>query len=251
VPSYSHPAAVPNDCPSFGQIRAGRHLHQVSFSFLTLRFSDPTVFCDCRRLVTLIYTSLSITMRPLTEEESKTLFAKLANYLGKNLLQLLSSDVEPCVFRLHRDRVYYVSEVTMKLATSVARPNLVSLGTCLGKFSKSGKFRLHISSLDVLAKYATYKVSTNTGRGNKKKKWRNFWNAGTRRMRTDLYATFSGMDQAEWGNAVLVREPCTESAPWSDNGGYSRTSGSGCVQHVGCSTWFRCHCAKYRRHTED
>ena len=98
-------------------------------------------------------------MRPLTEEESKTLFAKLANYLGKNLLQLLSSDAEPCIFRLHRDRVYYVSEATMKLATSVARPNLVSLGTCLGKFSKSGKFRLHISSLDLLAKYAKYKVS--------------------------------------------------------------------------------------------
>jgi len=99
-------------------------------------------------------------MRPLTEEESKTLFTKLANYLGKNLLQLLSSDVEPYIFRLHRDRVYYVSEATMKLATSVARPNLVSLGTCLGKFSKSGKFRLHISSLDLLAKYAKYKVST-------------------------------------------------------------------------------------------
>ena len=47
----------------------------------------------------------------------------------------------------------------MKLATSVARPNLVSLGTCLGKFSKSGKFRLHISSLDLLSKYAKYKVS--------------------------------------------------------------------------------------------
>jgi len=97
-------------------------------------------------------------MRPLTEEETKTLFTKLANYLGKNLLQLLSSDLEPYVFRLHRDRVYYVSEATMKLAISVARPNLVSLGTCLGKFSKSEKFRLHISSLDVLAKYAKYKV---------------------------------------------------------------------------------------------
>lgn len=98
-------------------------------------------------------------MRPLTEEETKTLFTKLANYVGKNLVQLLSSDAEPYVFRLHRDRVYYVSEPTMKLAISVARPNLVSLGTCLGKFSKSGKFRLHISSLDVLAKYAKYKVS--------------------------------------------------------------------------------------------
>lgn len=47
----------------------------------------------------------------------------------------------------------------MKQATSIARPNLCSLGTCLGKFSKTRKFRLHITSLEWLAKYAKYKVS--------------------------------------------------------------------------------------------
>ena len=46
----------------------------------------------------------------------------------------------------------------MRLAISVARPNLVSLGTCFGKFSKSGKFKLHITALDYLAQYAKYKV---------------------------------------------------------------------------------------------
>ena len=46
----------------------------------------------------------------------------------------------------------------MRLAASVARPNLVSLGTCFGKFSKSGKFKLHITALDHLAQYAKYKV---------------------------------------------------------------------------------------------
>lgn len=46
----------------------------------------------------------------------------------------------------------------MRMAISVARPNLVSLGTCLGKFSKSGKFKLHITALDYLAQYAKYKV---------------------------------------------------------------------------------------------
>ena len=62
-------------------------------------------------------------------------------------------------FRLHKGRVYYVSEPSMRLGISVARSNLVSLGTCLGKFSKSGKFKLHITSLDYLAQYAKYKVS--------------------------------------------------------------------------------------------
>lgn len=46
----------------------------------------------------------------------------------------------------------------MKSATSVARPNLVSLGVCLGKMSKTGKFRLHITALEPLAQHAKYKV---------------------------------------------------------------------------------------------
>lgn len=46
----------------------------------------------------------------------------------------------------------------MRLGISVARPNLVSLGTCFGKFSKSGKFKLHVTALDYLAQYAKYKV---------------------------------------------------------------------------------------------
>jgi 60S ribosome subunit biogenesis protein NIP7 len=47
----------------------------------------------------------------------------------------------------------------LHLATSIARPNLVSIGTCFGKFSKSGKFKLGVTALDYLAKYAKYKVS--------------------------------------------------------------------------------------------
>lgn len=43
-------------------------------------------------------------------------------------------------------------------ATSIARPNIISIGTCMGKFSKSGKFKLGVTCLDWLAKYAKYKV---------------------------------------------------------------------------------------------
>ncbi|KAJ3870256.1 secretory pathway protein Sec39-domain-containing protein [Lentinula novae-zelandiae] len=46
----------------------------------------------------------------------------------------------------------------MRLGISVARQNLVSLGTCFGKFSKSGKFKLHITALDYVAQYAKFKV---------------------------------------------------------------------------------------------
>ena len=77
---------------------------------------------------------------------------------GKNLVHLIEREDEPYCFRLQKDRVYYVSESTMRLGISVARDNLVSLGTCYGKFSKSGKFKLHITALDYVAQYAKYKV---------------------------------------------------------------------------------------------
>jgi len=54
--------------------------------------------------------------------------------------------------------VYYLPLPMLHLATSIARPNLVSMGTCFGKFSKSGKFKLGVTCLDWIAQYAKYKV---------------------------------------------------------------------------------------------
>jgi 60S ribosome subunit biogenesis protein NIP7 len=34
----------------------------------------------------------------------------------------------------------------------------MSLGTCLGKFTKSGKFKLHVTSVAILSSYAKYKI---------------------------------------------------------------------------------------------
>ncbi|RMZ09466.1 hypothetical protein D0864_01505 [Hortaea werneckii] len=105
-------------------------------------------------------------MRPLTDTETKTLFEKLANYTGASLKTLLT-DAAPgpngkssdrYVFRIQKDRVYYVRESLANLATSIARDSLLSLGTCLGKFTKTGKFRLHVTALDVIAPHARYKV---------------------------------------------------------------------------------------------
>ncbi|MCJ1389374.1 ribosome biosynthesis protein nip7 [Xylographa bjoerkii] len=104
-------------------------------------------------------------MRSLTETETQALFSKLANYTGRSLNHLITppsstSDApsDRPVFRLHASRVYYVRLSLANLATSIARPNLLSLGTCLGKFTKTGKFRLHITALDVIAPHARYKV---------------------------------------------------------------------------------------------
>uniref|UniRef100_A0A8C6XUM7 Nucleolar pre-rRNA processing protein NIP7 n=1 Tax=Naja naja TaxID=35670 RepID=A0A8C6XUM7_NAJNA len=93
-------------------------------------------------------------MRPLTEEETRVLFEKLARYVGENIQLLVDRPDGTYCFRLHKDRVFYLSERLLKLATNIPRDSLVSLGTCFGKFTKTQKFRLHITALDYLAPYA-------------------------------------------------------------------------------------------------
>lgn len=93
-------------------------------------------------------------MRPLTEEETKTVFLKLSEYIGKNIERMINRSDERHCFRLIKDRCYYISESVMKASTSISRDNLLHVGTCLGKFTKSGKFRLHITALEYLAQYA-------------------------------------------------------------------------------------------------
>ncbi|KAI0480683.1 60S ribosome subunit biogenesis protein NIP7 [Xylariaceae sp. FL0804] len=102
-------------------------------------------------------------MRPLTEPETKTLFEKLANYTGNSLKDLIaplgdSATSDRYVFRVIKDRVYYVLLSIANLATSVARDSLASIGICLGKFTKTGKFRLHITALSILSAHARYKI---------------------------------------------------------------------------------------------
>uniref|UniRef100_A0A3B4TBQ4 NIP7 nucleolar pre-rRNA processing protein n=2 Tax=Seriola TaxID=8160 RepID=A0A3B4TBQ4_SERDU len=93
-------------------------------------------------------------MRPLTDEETKIMFEKLSKYIGENIKLLVDRPDGTYCFRLHSDRVYYMSEKILKLATNFSRDKLVSVGTCFGKFTKTSKFRLHITALDFLAPYA-------------------------------------------------------------------------------------------------
>jgi 60S ribosome subunit biogenesis protein NIP7 len=116
-------------------------------------------------------------MRPLTEPETKVVFDKLANYMTdlKSLIAPLD-DGDRYVFRLNHSRVYYVRLSIANMATSISRDALLSLGTCLGKLTKTGKFRLHITArtlpsppihptsnltpilVPILAEHARYKI---------------------------------------------------------------------------------------------
>lgn len=42
----------------------------------------------------------------------------------------------------------------MKMATNFSRESLLSLGTCVGKFTKTEKFMLSITFLDHIAQHA-------------------------------------------------------------------------------------------------
>uniref|UniRef100_A0A7N0UK94 60S ribosome subunit biogenesis protein NIP7 homolog n=1 Tax=Kalanchoe fedtschenkoi TaxID=63787 RepID=A0A7N0UK94_KALFE len=105
-------------------------------------------------------------MRPLDETETTAVFEKLFKFTGNNLKNIVENpshegpDKQPgrYCFRLQKNKVYYVSEALVKRATNVARDKLVSLGTCVGKFTKGGSFHLTVQALSLLAANAKHKV---------------------------------------------------------------------------------------------
>lgn len=74
--------------------------------------------------------------------------------MGPNVRLLVDRPDGVYCFREKKDRVYYVSETILKLATTLNPDDLVMTGTCVGKFTKSNKFMLHITFLNYLAPYA-------------------------------------------------------------------------------------------------
>jgi 60S ribosome subunit biogenesis protein NIP7 len=102
-------------------------------------------------------------MRPLSEDETRVFFTKLSQFLGDNIRFLIDREDQPFVFRLHEERVYYLPDSHWKLLQNFGRDELVCAGTLFGKFTKSGKFHLHVTCLDYLCKYARYKVWVKPG----------------------------------------------------------------------------------------
>ncbi|EZA54977.1 hypothetical protein DMN91_008954 [Ooceraea biroi] len=97
-------------------------------------------------------------MKQLSEERTKLVLEKLTKYIGTNVKNLIDRSDGMYCFREKSDRVYYVSEKVLSLANNVGPDQLLSFGTCFGKFTKSGKFKLHITALHYLAPYAQHKI---------------------------------------------------------------------------------------------
>lgn len=87
---------------------------------------------------------------------SKCSMNKVISYfsIGGNVKLLIERPDETYCFREFKNRVYYVSEKILGLSSNVNPDNLISVGTCIGKFTKSGKFHLHITALNYIAPYA-------------------------------------------------------------------------------------------------
>ncbi|KAJ9181930.1 hypothetical protein P3X46_005973 [Hevea brasiliensis] len=125
---------------------------------VALRFCSTSLF--------FLRSSQSIKMRPLDETETDAVFRKLYSFTGHNLKNIVENpshegpDPSPgrYCFRLHKNKVYYVSESLVKRATNISRKNLASLGTCIGKFTHGGNFHLTIQALNLLAANAKHKV---------------------------------------------------------------------------------------------
>lgn len=114
-------------------------------------------------LQSVLSIALPVKMRALDETETRTMFTKLASYTGASLSNLIappaegSATTERMVFRLVKDRVFYLPERIANFATSIPRDSLLTAGTMIGKFTKTGKFRLNMSSLSIIAPHARVK----------------------------------------------------------------------------------------------
>jgi 60S ribosome subunit biogenesis protein NIP7 len=79
-------------------------------------------------------------------------------YIGRSIKLLIDRKDEPWAFRIHKSRVYYMPERVLRQAAPIGKKDLISVGTCFGKFSKNMKFKLHVTALPHIAQYAKYKV---------------------------------------------------------------------------------------------
>lgn len=89
------------------------------------------------------------------------------------------------------------SETLMRKATNVGRAELMSLGTCFGKFTKTRKFKLHVTCLDYLAQYAKVRAPGRSAVS--------FWES--RHSRRCAVPAVQGVGEARRRDVVLVRTP--------------------------------------------
>ncbi|CAL6001951.1 Ribosome_subunit biogenesis protein NIP7 [Hexamita inflata] len=97
-------------------------------------------------------------MRELKEEEAQLLFEKLAKYVGDNSERLLTRTDGNYVFRLIKNRIYYMSEQLAKQCPTSDARKLHGAGILVGKLTHNGHFHINITCLPLLEQFASHKI---------------------------------------------------------------------------------------------
>ncbi|KAI4290934.1 60S ribosome subunit biogenesis protein NIP7 [Pancytospora philotis] len=93
-------------------------------------------------------------MRTLTEEEEKKVMTKLQNFIGDAVKDLL----EDSKLYFNNQKVLLLSEKMLKATSQIRRKEIICAGPIIGKFTKGANFRITITALHTLHKYALHKV---------------------------------------------------------------------------------------------
>lgn len=98
-------------------------------------------------------------MRELTVDETKKFFDKLATYIGPNTTHLLErkGEEEYC-FRLHKNRIWYMPLRLARLASCVAKTNLMGIGVLFARITHNQNVRIQVTALEYIAQYSLFKI---------------------------------------------------------------------------------------------
>lgn len=93
-------------------------------------------------------------MRKLTQEEIKKVNLKLTGIIGSNT-QVIFDKYTPY---LHNKNIFLLTENEFKILSNIPQKNIILAGKHIGKFTRSDRFFVKISSLNILEQYASKKV---------------------------------------------------------------------------------------------
>ncbi|KAM0681652.1 ribosome biosynthesis protein nip7 [Glugoides intestinalis] len=93
-------------------------------------------------------------MRILKADEEEKVMNKLKFYIGDNINDLLKE----YELRLNNQRVFLITKTLLKACSQLGRDQIVSCGVILGKITKTENFRIKITAMHVLHKFAIHKV---------------------------------------------------------------------------------------------
>lgn len=93
-------------------------------------------------------------MRTLKPEEEQKVMDRLQYYIGDNVKDLLSI----YDLRLNNQRIFLLKKELIRACSQLGRDQIIACGITLGKITKSGSFRITITALHVLHRFALHRI---------------------------------------------------------------------------------------------